>query len=58
MTGAQLYFAIGVPILTNAALIGVLIAFFNAKIDVVRAELHRVEEVMDKRLKHLGEMRG
>ena len=80
MTDAQLYLAIGVPILANAALIGLLIAYINAKTsaleasmnarfnavdrrfddmrDLWRAELHRVEEVLDARLKHLEESRG
>jgi len=80
MTNSQLYLAIGVPILANAALIGLLLAYINAKFDGVNqcfegvdqrfeginqrfddmralwlAELHRVEEVLDARLKHLEE---
>ena len=73
MTSQQLYLAIGIPMLFNAALIGVLIAYINAKFegvearfrgidqrfddmrDLWRAELHRVEEVLDARLKHLEE---
>jgi hypothetical protein len=79
--------AIGVPMLFNAALAGLLIAYMNAKFDGVnakfdgvstrfdgvnekfkginqrfddmrdlwRAELRRVEEVLDARLKHLEE---
>ena len=76
MTDTQLYFAIGVPILANATLIGVLIAYINAKHEAVyrrfdavdrrfddmrdlwRSELHRVEEVLDARLKHLEELNG
>ena len=69
MTDQQLYLAIGIPILTNAALIGLLLAYINAKFDGVnqrfddmrdfwRAELHRVEEVLDARLKHIEEARG
>jgi hypothetical protein len=68
MTTQQLYIAIGVPMLFNAALIGVLMAYINAKFDAIdkrfddmrdlwRAELHRVEEVLDARLKHLEEDR-
>lgn len=71
MTNAQLYLAIGVPVLVNAALIGLLLAYMNAKFagvdarfdsidkrfddmrDLWRAELHRVEGVLDARLKHL-----
>jgi hypothetical protein len=78
MTDTQLYLAIGVPILANAAMFGLLMAYINARFDGVRgefngvnqrfdhinqrfddmrdlwrAELHRVEEVLDARLKHL-----
>jgi hypothetical protein len=63
-TNEQLYMAIGIPMLFNAAMIGILIAYMNAKFrsidqrfddmrDLWRAELHRVEEVLDARLKHL-----
>jgi hypothetical protein len=73
MTNAQLYLAVGVPILANAALIGLLLAYMNAKFEGVNqrfegvdrrfddmralwlAELHRVEEVLDARLKHFEE---
>ncbi len=64
MTNAQLYIAIGVPMLFNAVLVGLLIGLMNAKFtaidkrfddmrDLWRAELRRVEEVLDARLKHL-----
>jgi hypothetical protein len=85
MTNEQLYLAIGVPTLLNAAMMGLLIAYINAKFngwddrfqnidrrfemidrrfdaidkrfddmrDLWRSELHRVEEVLDARLKHL-----
>ena len=82
VTNQQLYLAIGVPLLFNAVLIGILIAYINPKFetmsarfdglsasvdarfdasnrrfddmrDLWRAELHRVEEVLDARLKHL-----
>ncbi len=107
MTNLQLYVAIGIPMLFNALLVGVLIAFVNAKFEAVnakfdakfdgvgakfdgvdakfdgvngkfdgvndklaainqrfddmrdlwRAELRRVEEILDARLKHLEERR-
>ena len=75
MTNQQLYLAIGVPMLFNASLIGIVVMFMNAKFDAVdkrftgidkrfddmrdlwRAELHRVEEVLDARLRHLEERR-
>ena len=82
LTNEQLYMAIGIPMLFNAAMIGLLIAYINARFtssernvnqrfdavdrrfeaidkrfddmrDLWRAELHRVEEVLDARLKHL-----
>jgi hypothetical protein len=79
VTNEQLYLAVGIPLLFNATLIGVLIADVNAKFqgmeakfearfdaidvrfddmrDLWRAELRRVEEVLDARLKHLEERR-
>jgi hypothetical protein len=66
MNNLQLYLAIGVPMLFNAAMFGLLVAYMNARFsaidkrfddmrDLWRAELHRVEEVLDARLKHLEE---
>ena len=43
MTDTQLYFAIGTPMLFNAALIGVLVAFMNS----LANRLQRVEERLD-----------
>jgi hypothetical protein len=75
MTDQQLYLAIGAPMLFNALLIGVLMAYVNGQLsalrndmntrfdsvnqrfddmrDLWRAELHRVESILDARLKHL-----
>ena len=66
MTNEQLYLTIGIPILFNAALIGLLIALFKTRFDAIdkrfddmrdlwRAELRRVEEVLDARLRHIEE---
>ncbi len=101
MTNEKLYLVIGAPMLFNAVLIGLLLAYINAKFEAVsarfdsvdsrfdsvdsrfesvnhrlesvnqrfdaidrrfdemrdlwRAELRRVEEVIDARLKHLEE---
>ena len=98
MTNEQLYILVGIPMLFNATLIGLVIAYINAKIgkvesrmdarfdavnarfdsvntrfdsvngrfdaintrfddmrDLWRAELRRVEEVLDARLKHIEE---
>ena len=75
MTNEQLYLAIGIPILSNAAVMAIVVLRVNAKFDGIngrfdginkrfddmrdlwRAELHRVGEVLDARLKHLEETR-
>jgi hypothetical protein len=66
MTNEQLYLVVGAPLFFNTALIGLLMAYISAKFgaidkrfddmrDLWRSELHRVEEVVDARLKHLEE---
>jgi hypothetical protein len=68
MTNQQLYLLIAIPLLGNAVMFGLLMAYINANErfkavyerfddmrDLWRAELHRVEEVLDARLKHLEE---
>ncbi|MBV8817548.1 MAG: hypothetical protein JO022_04270 [Acidobacteriaceae bacterium] len=59
MTNEQLYLAIGVPSLINIGLVTFLyLALTNRMNDlkeIWRAELRRVEEVLDARLKHLEE---
>jgi hypothetical protein len=77
MTNTQLYLAIGIPMLFNAALVALLMAYINARFDgaansvnqrfdaintrfddmrdLWRAELRRVEGVLDARLSHLEE---
>ncbi len=59
MNETQLYLAIGVPILSNAILVGFLWSHMNTRFDDMRemwrSELRRVEEVLDARLKHLEE---
>jgi hypothetical protein len=68
MTNAQLYLAIGVPIAANAAMLMLMLMHINTRFEAVnqrlndlrdlwRAELHRVEEVLDARLKHIEESR-
>jgi hypothetical protein len=64
MTNEQLYLAIGLPALLNAVLFTLLAAYMHTRFDGInqrfddmrdlwRAELHRVEEVIDARLNHL-----
>lgn len=70
MTNAQLYPAVGVPIIFNGLLIGFMWASINRRIDTLdarltremdllkelwRSELRRLEEILDARLKHLEE---
>ena len=66
VTNEQLYLAIGIPMLLNATLIGLVVALFKTRFDGIdkrfddmrdlwRAELRRVEEVLDARLKHIEE---
>lgn len=63
VTNTQLYLAIGVPMLVNIAFNGFMFMVLNDRIsqlettlkEMWRAELRRVEEVFDARLKHLEE---
>jgi hypothetical protein len=70
VTNQQLYLAIGIPMLFNATMVGLVVALFTAHInakfhaidkrfddmrDLWRAELRRVEEVLNARLKHIEE---
>ncbi len=86
VTNEQLYLAIGIPMIFNATVLGLIVVLINAKFDAKfdginnkfegvyarfdaidkrfddmrdlwRAELRRVEEVLDARLKHLEERR-
>jgi hypothetical protein len=54
MTNEQLYLAIGLPIIINTLFNGFLLLSLR---DLWRAELRRVEEVLDARLKHIEESR-
>jgi hypothetical protein len=47
MTDRQLYLSIGVPILFNAAMFGILIAYINAKIDGVNSRVDAVHTRID-----------
>ena len=63
MIDTQLYLAIGVPVVLNAAMLTLAVTLmmnhmnsrFDGMRDLWRAELRRVEEVLDARLKHLEE---
>jgi hypothetical protein len=58
MTDTQLYLAIGVPILFNGAMFLIMNQRLSDLKDLWRAELRRVEEVLDARLKHVEEKLG
>ena len=66
MTNEQLYLAIGLPVILNVMFNGFMFTLLNSRIsqletslkDTWRAELRRVEEVLDARLKHLEERRS
>lgn len=73
MTNAQLYLAIGVPLLFNSIALAAVYVLLNAQMkagfdavnqrftdmrDLWRSELRRVEEILDARLKHLEERRS
>jgi len=66
----ELYLAIGIPVISNAVMLMLFSSFINARLtafenainkrfddmrDLWRAELHRVEGVLDARLKHIEE---
>ena len=68
MANEQLYLANGIPCLFNGALFGIMLAYIQSRFssidkrfddmrDLWRAELRRVEEVLDARLKHIEEER-
>jgi hypothetical protein len=68
VSSEQLFLAIGVPMLFNAAMLGLFAAHVTTRFnsidrrfddmrDLWRAELRRVEEVLDARLRHLEERR-
>jgi hypothetical protein len=52
MTNAQLYLAIGVPVIANAVLVGLLLAYMNAKFENVSQRFEAVDrrfEAVDRR---------
>ena len=57
MPDAQLCLAIGVPVVMNAAMLMFAFTAINRRLDDMRdlwrAELRRVEEVLDARLTHI-----
>ena len=70
MTDQQLYLAIGVPVISNAIMLMLFSSLISSRLsafetainkrfddmrELWRSELHRVEEVLDARLKHIEE---
>jgi hypothetical protein len=62
VTDARLYLAIGVPVVFNATMILIMNTSISKRLDDMkdlwRAELRRVEEVLDARLTHIEEKLG
>jgi len=65
VTNEQLYLAIGLPVILNIVFNGFMFTSLNSRFtqlesslkETWRAELRRVEEVLDARLKHMEERR-
>ena len=57
MTNEQLYLAIGVPTLVNAAMMGLLIAYINAKFTAVDERFQSVDRRFDAIDRRFDEMR-
>ena len=49
VTNLQLYLALGVPVLLNAVLIGLLMAYINAKVDALGSKFEARFDVVDAR---------
>ncbi len=69
MTDSQLYLAIGVPVILNAGMIGILMMHltslrsdigdrFRTQDQIFTEKLRRVEDILDARLKHIEERLG
>jgi hypothetical protein len=56
MTKVQLYLAIGVPILANAALIGLLLAYINARFDGVNDSINQRFDGVNQRLDDMRDL--
>jgi hypothetical protein len=55
MTDTQLYLSIGIPMLFNAALIGLLVAYINARFDGVTQEVKGLHEDIHEIREDIGE---
>ena len=49
VTNLQLYLALGVPLLLNAVLIGLLMAYINAKLDALSSKFESRFDSVDTR---------
>lgn len=56
MTDQQLYLAIGVPALVNTTLIGLLLAFINAKFEGTNRRFDELERRFDQRFNDLRDL--
>jgi hypothetical protein len=58
MTDTQLYLSIGIPMLFNAALIGLLVAYINARFDGVTQEVKGLHEDIHEIREDIREIRS
>jgi len=56
MTNAQLYLAIGVPIFANAAMIGLLLAYINARLDGMERSFNERFEAINQRFDDMRDL--
>lgn len=52
LSNEQLYLAIGIPMLSNLAVIGFVVAYFNARFDKIEARLDGIDKRFDD-MRHL-----
>lgn len=57
MTNEQLYLAIGIPTLLNAAMMGLLIAYINAKFSSMDERFHAIDRRFDAIDRRFDDMR-
>jgi hypothetical protein len=56
MTNQQLYLSIGLPMLFNAGLIGILLAYINTRFTSVDRRFDTMERAIEKRLDDLRDL--
>ena len=56
VTNEQLYIAVGIPMLFNATLIGLVIALFNAKIGKIESKIYVRFDAVDTRFDDMRDL--